>query len=246
MECSCDNMERFFATRNGNDVHLTKEDEHHLLHVLRVREGDEVEIVDEGDLFLARVVSLSPLSLTIVRPLTRDGELPASLILAFSLLKGGHDEWVLMKGTELGASAFVPFCSSRSIIRLDEKEKAKRLLRFQKIVSGAASQSKRLKVPTVSPILSFAEALSYPADHRFFAYENLADDAFLLPQQFREIKAGESAICMVGPEGGFSPEEAKMALESHWTPISLGRRILRAETASLYLASIFAFLEERE
>lgn len=246
-ECSSVNlMERFFASRNGNDVFLTPEDEHHLLHVLRAEVGMEVEVVDEGDLFLAKVVSLNPCRLTVVRSLERNGELPAKLVLAFSLLKGGHDELVLMKGTELGASAFVPFISSRCIIRLDEKEKEKRFARYQKIVAGAASQSKRLTVPSLSPILSFAQTLAYPADHHFFAYENLADGTFNLPEAFASVKPGETALCMVGPEGGFSPEEAKEAVNKGWTSVSLGRRILRAETASLYLASVFAFLEERK
>ncbi|HBE98573.1 MAG TPA: 16S rRNA (uracil(1498)-N(3))-methyltransferase, partial [Firmicutes bacterium] len=124
-------------------------------NVMRAKRGEKIEVVDEGDLYLCEISSLSPLEISVLNEINRPTELNVHLILGFALLKGGHDELVLMKGTELGVSSFLPFISERTIIRLDQKERKKRQERFQKIVSNASSQSKRLATPEVMPILDY-------------------------------------------------------------------------------------------
>ncbi len=227
-------------------VFLTKDDEHHLLNVMRAKTKEKIEVVDEGELYLAQVENTSPLEIKIIERINRNTELGVKLIIGFSLLKGGHDELVLMKGTELGAYAFLPFISERTIIRLDEKERKKRQERFQKIVNGASSQSKRLFTPEVLPIMNYKDALKCVADKRFIAYENLSDGTFNLPSELKALSNGDKTLTLVGPEGGFSPNEVQNALDSGFITLSLGRRILRAETASIYLASVFSLLEEEK
>ncbi len=239
-------MERFFAKVVGSNIVLSKDDVHHLLNVMRAKKGDKIEIVDNNELYLAEIENISPLELKTIKKISRETELSSNLILAFSLLKGGHDELVLMKGTELGVTTFLPFISERTIIRLDQKEREKRLERFKKIVLGAASQSKRLVVPEVLPICDYKNVLIYNADKRYLAYENVSDGSFNLPKEFSSLNKGETALCVVGPEGGFSPSEAENALKAGFIYLSLGRRILRAETASIYLASVFSMLEEEK
>lgn len=240
-------MNRFFALRKeGENFFLTPEDEHHLLTVLRSKENEEIEIVWEGELYLSKILKLSPLKITIEKKLNSKTELHCPLYLGFSLLKGGHDELVLQKGTELGVAGFYPFISDRTIISLDEKDKRKRLDRYEKIVLGASMQSKRLQIPFVHPILSFEDLLKEPSDHRFIAYEELASSSYNLPKKINEIKAHERTLCLLGPEGGFKKEEVALAKKEGFEPISLGRRILRAETASLYFASVFASLSENK
>ena len=239
-------MERFFAKINSNNVALSENDKHHLLNVMRAKKGDKVEIVDEGDLYLAEIDSLDPFSLKLLNEINRPTELNVKLVLAFSLLKGGHDELVLMKGTELGVNTFIPFISERTIIRLDKKEREKRLERFRKIVSGAASQSKRLVEPEVLPIMDYGEILKYQATKRYLAYENVSSESFNLPQELNSLEKGDSALFLIGPEGGFSPKEAMKAKDEGFSFVSLGKRILRAETASIYLASVFSFVEENK
>ena len=104
-------MERFFAKIAENHAFLSKEDEHHLLNVMRAKKGEKIEVVDEGDLYLCEVFSISPLEVLVLNEINRPTELNVHLILGFALLKGGHDELVLMKGTELGVSSFLPFIS---------------------------------------------------------------------------------------------------------------------------------------
>ena len=239
-------MNRFFGTVLNGKAFLGENDAHHLLSVLRAKEGEKVEIVSDGRLFLATVDSLRPLSVSIEEELHSEAELDCDLYLAFSLLKNGHDELVFQKGTELGVKGFLPFISKRTIISLDEKDKEKRLSRYQKIVQGAAEQSKRLVVPTVYPIESFKSVLSFgDADfQRYFAFEGAIGEEFSLFRTFSNLKKGCKSLVLIGPEGGFSEEEAHLAKEKGFQTISLGKRILRAETASIYLAS--AFMTARE
>lgn len=237
-------MERVFANILEDKVLISDEDKHHLLNVMRLKRGDKIEIVDSGDLFKAEIISTNPFELAIIGELSKPTELNIKMVLGFSLLKGGHDELVLMKGTELGVSTFLPFISERTIIRLDEKDRAKRLERFEKIVSGASSQSKRLIKPDILPIMDYKKALNQQFDKKYLAYENLSDAFFNLPSEINSIKAAETALFMVGPEGGFSINEVELAKNNGFKFVSLGKRILRAETASIYLASIFSFIGE--
>jgi 16S rRNA (uracil1498-N3)-methyltransferase len=237
-------MERFFASVRDGEAFLGACDRHHLLDVLRAKAGDKLEIVSAGKLYEAKIARVSPLRVILLRELPAQPELPARLILAFSLLKGGHDEFVVQKGTELGVAAFAPFLSARTIIRLGPDEAAKKSARLEKIAIAAAEQSKRLLAPPVAPIRTFEEILRLPADHRLLAYEALSQGTFDLPSRLSEARAGESVLAAVGPEGGFEKEEAQRALEAGFALVSLGKRILRAETASLYLAAAFVFREE--
>lgn len=242
---SSDKMQRYFAPIENGYAIFSEESAHHLLHVMRMGKGDEIEIVDEGDVFLASIEETDPLRIKILHEVIRDVELKADLFLAFALLKGGHDDLVYQKGTELGVKGFLPFLSKRTIIRLEgEKDKKKRQERAEKIIRNAAEQSKRNLVPEVKAISSYKEVLSIPAEHKLIAYENLSGEEFDLPKAFQSVKPGERVIILIGPEGGFTPEEVAMAEEAGYRSVSLGKRILRAESASLYAAAAFAYQTE--
>ncbi len=237
-------MERYFASVKEGMAFLSEESTHHLLDVMRGKIGETIEVVSEGKVYEAVIASAKPLEITIKKEKESASELPSRLLLAFSLLKAGHDELVLAKGTELGVSVFAPFTSSRTIIHLESEEAEKRVSRYRKIVMGAAEQCKRSLVPEVNPLRAYKDILEIKADHRFLAYEEKSQGPFELRATLSSLKKDETILMVVGPEGGFSPEEAKMALDKGFEEISLGKRILRAETASLYLASVFAFMAE--
>lgn len=238
-------MQRFFAKIFGEEALFSSSEEHHLLDVMRIQEGALLEVADGQAVYEARLVSRSPLRVHLERRLTEDNELPSNLFLGFSLLKGGHDELVLLKGTELGVAGFLPFVSDRTIIRLDEAEKARRSDRFTKIVEEGAKQSKRTRVPTVFPIASFQNLLHESADVKVIAYENEKEKIGSLDQSFAILPEGGRMLALVGPEGGFSLEEVHAANACGFQSVGLGKRILRAETASLYLASAFSYAKER-
>ncbi len=238
-------MNRFFGEIKEGFAFLSAEDSHHLSRVLRIKKGEEVEIVSQGELYLAQVISASPLSLKVKEKRASRNELPSDCYIAFALLKGGHDELVLQKCTELGAKGFLPFLSKRTIIKLDHKEREKRGERYRKIVLSAAAQSKRLTVPSVSGILDFKDLLAQSADYKFIAYENLSVSNPLSSfEALSAIKEGSKTIFLIGPEGGFEEGEVASATKRGFVPISLGRRILRAETASIFLSSVFSYLME--
>jgi 16S rRNA (uracil1498-N3)-methyltransferase len=238
-------MQRYFATVVGNKALMSENDRHHLLDVMRTKVGDEFEIADGGNVFKAKLVSDDPFEIRIGEALSRECELPAKLILAFALLKHGNDEMVLEKGTELGVSAFYPYVSSRTIVRPEGiAEKEKKFERSLKIVKGACEQSKRSFLPEVHHIHAFNKILDLPADLKLFAYENKSDDVASLSSALSTLKVGGSCLMVIGPEGGFSPLEAEQAEEKGFQFVSLGRRILRAETASLYAASVFGYAIE--
>jgi 16S rRNA (uracil1498-N3)-methyltransferase len=238
-------MQRYFGTLNGDEAVLAEADQHHLLDVMRGRVGQEIEIVFQGKLYLARIETIHPLKIRLEGEENRLSELPKKLFLAYALLKHGNDELVLEKGTELGVAAFYPFISSRTIIRLDEEmDKKKRLERYSKIIKGASEQSKRSLIPELHPILSYAKILDEKADLKLFAYENESENVASFPEALSLLKEGQSCLIVIGPEGGFSPEEAELARQKGFAYVSLGRRILRAETAALYAASVFSFVSE--
>jgi len=240
-------MQRYFARIENGQVFFSAEDRHHLCDVMRSEIGEEIEVVDRGAVYSAVISSLNPLNVNLGALLSKASELPASLFLAFSLLKHGNDEEVLDKGTELGVASFFPFFSSRTIIRLvGEEEKKKRQERFAKIVKAAAEQSKRTTIPSVEPLMDLAAILDVPASLKLLAYENESNDVASLPAALRALNDGESCLIVIGPEGGFSPAEASLAKARGFRFVSLGRRILRAETAAVYAASVFSYAIESE
>ncbi|MCQ2772611.1 MAG: 16S rRNA (uracil(1498)-N(3))-methyltransferase, partial [Bacilli bacterium] len=184
---------RFFGEIKNNKAILGDGDLHHLLNVMRKRVGDQIDVVYAGDTYRCEISSLNPLSIDVIEVLEDDVELKSNLTLAFALLKGGHDELVYMKGTELGVRTFAPFISKRTIISLPtDKDKAKKKERAEKIVKGAAEQSRRNIVPEVNDITSFKNILKIKADHKIFAYENESHSSLTLKVALADLKEGET------------------------------------------------------
>ncbi len=240
-------MAHYLAERKeGELLFFSDASARHIRTVMRLRIGDEFEAVHGGHLYAVTVREENPLTAAIIHEIHEDRELPSSLYLAFAMLKGGHDELILQKGTELGVAAFLPLLSERTIIRLDkEKDKAAKRDRYQKIVEGASEQCRRLRVPEVQPIQTLVDVLRLPAEHRLFAYEKEAFEGVTLVEAIRHVKPGDRVVLLIGPEGGWSEAEAERILKAGYAPISLGKRILRAETAAIYGAAVFAAEVER-
>ena len=243
---SCAKMQRYFGVMTAQGPSIVDEDElRHFLLVMRGKAGDRIEVVAAGKAFVCDVIAVKPsLRLSVKEELAGEAELGAGVILAFALLKGEHTSLVLEKGTELGVARFIPFVSSRSVVRIDEEKGAKKAERFSRIILGAASQSHRKRIPSCDEVSSFREVLSIPADLRLFAYEGSTGGTGTLSEALSDLPRAQSVLIVIGPEGGFSDEEAAEAKEKGFSFVSLGRRILRAETACLYACSIVSYLEE--
>lgn len=229
-------MPRFFVDtiQNGQPFAvLTGETAAHA-KVLRLRVGDEVTLCDGlGTDYLGTIshISSEEISLNIHQehPSLGEPKVFASIYMGFS--KGDKLEHVIQKATELGAAEIIAFPSSRCVARYDEKALAKKLPRWQKIAASGAEQSGRGRIPQVLTVSSYQEALlrATQAEKSIFFYEN--ETAHTLTQA---MEGNFSSISlMTGPEGGFSPEEAQMALAQGLEICTLGSRILRCETAPL-------------
>ena len=178
-----------------------------------------------------------------MEPLHRTGERPESagrVILAAGLLKNDKFEWVVQKAAELGVSAIVPVQMEHCVVKLDDKRRQARLERWQRLALEAAKQCGRNDVPDVAPVMSFTELVDAYADTRFvIPYEQ---ETAPLSEACHDVRTGDVVIA-IGPEGGYAEKEIAYATQhlSWCRTVSLGPRILRAETASLAALSIIMY-----
>ena len=237
-------MQRYFASLLDDEhIKLTKDDEHHLLHVMRMKKDDEIEAVANDKLYLCKIKSVNPLDIYIVHELKSDAELPVDVTLLFALTKGDKIDLVVQKATELGVKNIVLIQSERTVVKYDNKDIDKKIQRFQKIMKEASEQSHRLVVPNLIGIYNLKqlpkEAFS---DLNYIAYEKEAGDT---KEAFADVTKNKSISILVGPEGGFSEEEVNNLVKQGFIRTSLGKRILRAETAAIYVLSVLGYLLEK-
>lgn len=239
-------MQRYFASIIGNNAVLKEEDTYHLSKVMRARVGDEVEIVCDGKTFLCRVSNNSPLQLELVKEIKEKRELNNNIILICALLKGDKLDYVIQKATELGVSEIVLLNSERVIVKVKEYASNKKIERYNRIVKEASEQSKRTKMPLLYRLISMDELKKVEADVKIIAYESEAGTTKSFWNEIKKIDKDQKVAIIIGPEGGFSEYEVKLAKQEGYIPVSLGKRILRAETASIYALSVIGSYLERK
>ena len=240
-------MQRYFGRKLHNDILLNEDDIYHLTKVMRARVGENIEVVADDKVYFCEIESLKPLSIVARKLIKEDNELPNYIILLACLLKGDKMDFVLQKATELGVSEVVLLTSERTIIKIKNHQQDLKLGRYQKILKEAAEQSKRSKIPTIQNIISFERIDEIDADLKLIAYEGNKNNLAVFNKKISSVKAGKKIAVLIGPEGGFSLGEVQSARNHGFIPIGLGSRILRAETASLYVLSVIANrLEEKK
>ena len=238
-------MQRYFASIDKQYiVHLSPDDEHHVLHVMRMKKGDEIEVVNQQKLFLCRLDEVNPLKVSVIHEIASDVELKEDITLLFALTKGDKIDLVLQKATELGVKKVALIQSERTVVKYEEKDLEKKCLRFKKIMKEASEQSHRLIVPEFLGVFNLKKLpQSALSDINFVAYEKDASD---VNNAFSGLKKGQSVSILIGPEGGFSEQEIADATSLGFIRTSLGKRILRAETAAIYALSVLGYLLENE
>lgn len=243
-------MTHVFAEDNqikGEMIFLSGETDNHIRHVLRMRVGEPVSVSISGKIYEGTIDSFDQGITKVKITSVHDGEneLSNRIVLFQGMPKSDKLEWILQKATELGASEIVPVFMSRSIVRLEEKKEEVKKERRQAIVRSAAEQSHRDRIPAVHSSLSFKEALEYAKslDLILVPYEK-ETDIKKTREVISGIKKGTSIGIFIGPEGGISEEEIELLLEVKGIPITLGKRILRTETAPITILSILMFQSE--
>ena len=233
-------MQRYFGKIIGRQVLLEDDDIFHLTRVMRAKVGEKIEVVNEGVVYIAQINRFKPLEIDVIRRLKENNELPNNIILIASLLKGEKMDLVLQKATELGVSEVVLMQTERTIVKFKKDEKELKLERFNKILKEAAEQSRRSVIPHLYRVIDFNHLNDVEADIKMIAYEGEEGPTNSFNKVIDSIKPGKKVAILIGPEGGFSEHEVDIATAYGYKKISLGKRILRAETAAFYALSVIA------
>lgn len=244
-------MSHFFITSDqiaGELLTIIGDDVNHMKNVLRMRNGEAFTAADETGMFYrCEIEELEKHQVTAKILWKEEGtsELSSKLYLFQGLPKSDKMELIIQKAVELGAYKIIPVATKRAIVKLDAKKEASKLKRWQAIAEGAAKQSGRMLVPEISEVKTFGEALqmAQALDVNIIPYE-CARGMEGTREIFNSIKAGMSVGIFIGPEGGFEESEVEKAQELGVKPVTLGKRILRTETAGLTTLSILMYLLE--
>lgn len=255
--CRGRKMYHFFVEEsriNENRIYVDGADYNHIRNVIRLKNGDEVmisvrntQISDAVRNFMCGLSEYTDNDVVfdIIDRDVPDTELPCQVILYQGLPKSDKLELIIQKAVELGVSQIVPVAMKRSVVKLDDKKAAAKLPRWNAISESAAKQSKRSLIPEVRPVMSYALAVREAAgcDICFVPYENengMAETRRLVSS----ITPGNRVAVFIGPEGGFEDDEIEAARKLGMHTITLGKRILRTETAGLSFLSMLAYALE--
>ena len=239
-------MARFYVPQPRIEKGMLKvegEEVKHIRKVLRLRAGDEIAVFDGlGKEFEGTIVEegLSFVVIRIQNVRSSKGDSPLEVTLAQSLLKGEKMDYLIQKATELGIQEILPFLSSRSVPLLEKSGKLKRHHRWERIAVEASKQCGRSVVPKIESLQDYSEILrrTSPNTLLLILWER---EGTRLKEILERSEEGKKIFCVIGPEGGFSQEEVEEAKRAGFIPVTLGRRILRAETASLCFLSILQY-----
>jgi len=238
-------MYQFFVEPHqisGKTVRIEGQDVNHIKNVLRMKIGEELSVSNgvDGKEYRCGIVAMDEACITCeLRFVKEDGvELPSEVYLFQGLPKADKMELIIQKAVELGVYAIVPVSTKRCVVKLDDKKAKSKNARWQGISEAAAKQSKRRIVPEVMEVMSFKEALNFVKDFevKLIPYE-LAEDMSKTKEIINDLKPGQRIAIFIGPEGGFDEGEVEAAILAGVEPITLGKRILRTETAGFTVLS---------
>lgn len=234
----------------GNTIKIEGSDVNHMKNVLRMKPGERVTVTDEDSVeYQCHIERLEEdaVWLEIENRSCVDHELCADIYLFQGLPKGDKMELIIQKSVELGVHTIVPVETKRCVVRLDEKKKAAKLKRWNAIAQSAAKQSKRTRIPQIPSIMSMEEAVRMAETFDLVCIPYEQEEGMKgLGKFLDKLHSGMKAAFFIGPEGGFEENEIEMAKQHGIYPVSLGKRILRTETAGLALMSMMMLRLECE
>lgn len=237
-------MHRFFIPRlYAAEMVIKDVDAKHISKVLRMQPGDKIQIVsDDGVTAIAEIVSLQADNVVVrcLEKLAESHEPSVNITLAQGLAKGEKMDFIIQKAVEMGASSIVPVAMEHSVVRLEGAKADKKVERWQKIAEAAAKQSKRDIIPQVQPVQTMQQMLANnDLQHKIIAYE--CEDRLGLKTVLQSCDNLQELLLIIGPEGGISEFELELARKNGAVPVSLGKRILRAETAGVVALSAILY-----
>lgn len=238
-------MPKFFVKDNqikNNIIKIENEDVNHIKNVLRMKKDDilQIGVVPKGENYKAKIISLDKncVECEITEKIEETTESNVSITIFQGVPKFEKMELIIQKNTEIGAKKIVPVMMERTVVKLNSKDMSKKIERWNKIAEIAAKQSRRDIIPVVSSIIKVNEIPENEFDAVFVAYENEKENTLkneLL--KLKDKKEKYNIAIIIGPEGGISENEIAIFKEKGYKLISLGKRILRTETAGFVMTS---------
>ncbi len=233
----------------GKDIFITGSDVNHMKNVLRMKIGEEIAVSNgqDGKEYRCGIVAMDDNTVRCeLRFVKEEGlELPVRVHLFQGLPKADKMELIIQKMVELGVYEIIPVATKRCVVKLDDKKAASKISRWQGIAEAAAKQSKRRIVPKIRDVMTFGEALQYAVDMdvKLIPYE-LAEGMAKTRELIEGLKPGQDMAVFIGPEGGFEESEVEKAVTAGTEAITLGKRILRTETAGMTVMSWIMYQTE--
>lgn len=246
-------MHQFFVEPQniqGKKIIISGNDVNHIKNVLRMHIGEELSVSNgiDGREYRCAIEEIGEDIICELRFIKEDSvELPSKVYLFQGLPKSDKMELIIQKAVELGAYEVIPVAMSRSVVKLDPKKASAKVSRWQGIAESAAKQSKRSIVPNVHDVMTYKEAIAYAQtlDVKLIPYE-MAEGMAHTKEVIGNIEPGKSIGFIIGPEGGIDDTELELAKSAGFEEITLGKRILRTETAGLTVMSILMYQLESE
>lgn len=236
-------MSKFFVKENqvNNDkIHILGEDVNHIANVLRMKKEDEVQICNQetGENYITKIISFSKdkIECEIVKKIIETVESNVDITLFQGIPKFDKMELIIQKNTEVGVKKIVPVLMERTVVKLDEKTANKKIERWQKIAEVAAKQSMRDIIPEIENIIKLQDITKQDYDEVLVAYEN--EEKNMLKQELKKLQGKDryKIAIVIGPEGGISEKEIEILKNMGASFVSLGKRILRTETAGIVMS----------
>jgi len=232
-------MQRYFVKEKNNDNFiLSDSDIHHIKKVMRCQNNDKIEIVFEKKVYLCNIDDIETLTLSIINSYEEDRESNVNLTIAVALVQEQKFDLILQKLTELGIDNIIPVKTERSIVKLDPKKEEKKKQRWETICKEASEQSHRVTIPKVHNVITLKQLLNEKKELNLICSlnDNTKPLSVYLESNIKDI------LFVIGPEGGFTKKEEEFLSENGFESTTLGKRVLRVETAAIYVASIINYI----
>ena len=231
-------MQRYFAKdKVNNKIILLDSDIHHIKKVMRMNINDNIEVIYDKKLYLCKIID--NYDIEIVNEINEDNELNVDVTVAIGMVKEQKFDLILQKLTELGVKEIIPLAMERSIIKLDKAKIDKKVERWNSICKEASEQSKRNIIPKVSLPMTLNELVKSNYDKKLVCSVKQKDNFINKYLQFKDEYV--KMIIVIGPEGGVSDKEEEFLNNNDFISVSLGSRVLRVETAAIYVASVINY-----
>ena len=237
-------MQRYFVEKELNQFRLKDGDFHHIKNVMRIKSGEQIICIFEHQSFLCTIFyKENDYEIKIIKPISLNVELNKPVILYQALIKNDKFDFIIQKACELGVYDIYPTIFSRSVVKVEKDKIESKLVRYNRIIKEACEQSHREVLATIHPYINIKDIQLDENTLGIVAYEKENIESSFL-NVLKSSEDYEKIAIIIGPEGGFSEDEINYLLKHNFKCVSLGKRILRSETAAIYALSVIGFYLE--